>query len=536
MKKFILIILVLTSFSVFSQEDAWIYFTNKPEAATYLSNPLSMLTQRALDRRTNQNIPLDVKDVPIHQDYLNQILNANGITVKAKSKWLNAVHVRGTQSNIEALSLFSFVSFIDFANGNLNAKASNSSSSNVLNSINKNLDATIDYNYGTSGNQIQMLNGHLLHEQNFTGQGKIIAVLDSGFTGVNTAMPFQNLINNNQILGGYNFPDANSNYFARHFHGTYVLSCMGSVVENQLIGSAPNAQYYLFITEDVNEENPVEESYWVEAAELADYYGADIINTSLGYFGYDNPSYSYTYNDMNGTTSFISRGLNIAHSRGMIVVVSAGNSGTTANPNIGTPADALKAFTIGAVDSNENYVSFSSIGPTFDGRVKPDVVAKGLAATLSDINGTIITASGTSFSSPIMAGMVASFWSAMPNLTNDQVIQFIKESSDNFTNPTTQKGYGVPDFQLALNNALNLENVVDNHPVLYPNPVENEFTLLTNFTNTKLYIFNAIGQLVDEKEIMSKQGVYSLSNLNSGIYFYKIETSNKTFSGKIQKK
>ena len=199
MKKLILLLLLFISFDTIAQEDAWVYFTNKPNASTFLANPLTMLTQRALDRRTAQNIALDVTDVPVHQPYIDQIAASTGITVKAKSKWLNCVHVRGTQSNIQALSSLSFVSSIDFANDALNIRQIQPKDTKII-TVNKQLEVLTNYNYGNSSNQIQMLNGHLLHQQNFTGQGKIIAVLDSGFTGVDTAAPFQNLISNNQIF------------------------------------------------------------------------------------------------------------------------------------------------------------------------------------------------------------------------------------------------------------------------------------------------------------------------------------------------
>lgn len=533
---FYLIFIVQLSFS--QVEDAWIYFNDKPNAATYLANPLSMLTQRSIDRRTAQGISIDVTDVPIEPTYISQIATATGITVMAKSKWLNALHIRGTQADIQALTGLSFVNHITFANHSLNPGGRLSGSTNRVGAVNKNLDALINYNYGGSANQIEMLNGHLLHQQNYTGQGKIIAVLDSGFIGVNSVSPFQNLITNNQILGGYNFPDANSNYFSRHNHGTMVLSTMGGFLEGQLVGTAPNAQYYLFITEDINSENPVEESYWVEAAELADYYGVDVINSSLGYMDYDNPAYSYQYEDMIGTKTFIARGVNMAFSKGIVVVVSAGNSGATAEPHIGTPADAVGALTIGAVKSDETYASFSSIGPSFDGRIKPDVCAKGQAATVSNTSGAIVTVNGTSFSGPIMAGMVATFWSAVPSLTASQVVNYIKLSADQYTLPTAQKGYGIPDFQFALNAALQLsEYSTDIAFQLVTNPVQNvvNFRMNNTINSGKISLYNSIGQKVIEEEISIDKPFIYVTNLANGIYYYNFE-SNQNYKGKIIKK
>ena len=537
MKKLLLFTLLVFNFG-FSQEDAWVYFNDKPDAAFYLSNPLQMLSQRALDRRTSQGIILDNTDVPIAQTYIDQVTASTGITVMAKSKWLNALHVRGTQANIQLLSGLLFVSHIQFANASLNSRHSNTiQKTTVIQPVNKQLEVLTDFNYGGSSNQIQMLNGHLLHQQNYTGQGKIVAIMDGGFPGVNTASPFQRLRDNNLILGGYNFPDRNTSIYTRNSHGTSVLSCMAGYVDNQLVGTAPDAQYYLFITEDTYSENPVEESYWVEAAEMADSLGVDVINTSLGYFEYDNPDYSYSYSDMNGIKTFAARGADKAFSKGMICVTSAGNSGNSANPHIATPADAITTLTVGAVDASENYVSFSSIGPSFDGRVKPDVCAKGLSATVSNTSGGITTASGTSFSSPIMAGMVATFWSAVPNMTNAQIVQFVKESADIYASPTIYKGYGVPDFQLALTNALSASNFENDIVLLYPNPVQDKVTIVfsdTNFSGN-LILFNNIGQQVGSFEISETNASVNLENLASGLYFYQLKIANKTTQGKLLK-
>lgn len=536
-KLYFLLMLVAANFGFAQIEDAWVYFNDKPNSATFLANPLTMLTQRSLDRRTAQNISLDITDVPVEQTYITQITAATGITVMAKSKWLNALHIRGTQTDIQALTNFSFVNSVKFANHSLNPGGRIFQFSNQVKPINKQYEVQVSYNYGGSQNQIEMLNGHLLHQQNFTGQGKIIAVLDSGFTGVDTAAPFQNLITNNQILGGYNFPDRNSNYFSRHNHGTNVLSTMGGFSEGQLVGTAPSAHYYLFITEDVSSENPVEESYWVEGAELADYYGVDVINSSLGYFGYDNPNYSYQYDDMVGNKTFASRGANMAFNKGIVVVVSAGNSGTSVDPHIATPADAIGALTIGAVNASEVYASFSSIGPSFDGRVKPDVCAKGAGTTVASPTGTIYTSNGTSFSSPVIAGMVATFWSAVPNLTAQQVVNFIKQSSDNFNAPTQQKGYGIPDFQLALTNVLNLDTIATNESfVVFPNPAENQITFqLKNNQKGLVILYDILGQIILTKEITSTNNTINIQSLPNGVYYYNFE-SEKTVKGKIIKK
>lgn len=531
------LIVPLASFS--QDEEAWVYFTDKPNAQFYLDNPLEMLTQRALDRRTAQGIALNINDAPIEQAYIDQVAAYEGITVKAKSKWLNCVHVRGNVNSITTLSELSFVDTIVFADDALNTSGK-IRTPKPINPVNKTLDVSENFNYGNSQNQIEMLNGHLLHQANYTGAGKIIAVLDSGFTNVNSTTPFQRLFDNNLILGGYNYVSQNEDVYSLHNHGTMTLSCMGGFVDGQLVGTAPDAQYYLFVTEDVADENPVEESYWVEAAEEADRLGADIISTSLGYYVYDNPNYSHVYTNMTGNEAFASKGANIAFSKGMIVVASAGNSGGNPEPfnHIGVPAEATNVLAVGAVKFDETFATFSSVGPGYENRIKPEVMAKGQAATVANTSGAIQTASGTSFSCPIMAGMVASFWSAVPSLTNQQVVDFIKQSADRFNNPNDQFGYGIPDFQSALQSALlSVDEVeIENYQV-FPNPTTSTITMVSpaNFVGNSIKMYNSLGQLVLTNSIENPVQTISLDGLNSGVYLYTISTSNKVYQGKIIK-
>ncbi|MFV8375412.1 S8 family serine peptidase [Flavobacterium sp. LB1P71] len=533
-KIYLLLFLFITSIG-FSQEDAWVYFNTKPNSQSYISTPLLMLSQRALDRRTNQNIVLDFKDVPVESSYVSQVKAVAGITVKAKSKWLNAIHVRGTQAIINSLKTFPFVTKVDFADKLLNQTGKITKSTKIK-KVTKSKKTKIDYAYGTSANQIQMLNGQLLHQHNYTGAGKIIAVLDAGFPGVNTAQPFQRLRDNNQILGGYNFVLRNPDFYTGASHGTSVLSSMGGYKENSLVGTAPDASYYLFITEDDTSENPVEESLWVEAAERADSLGVDIINTSLGYFEYDKSTYNHTYSEMNGTTAFISRGAEIAFSRGMIVVVSAGNSGGTADPYIAVPADAVSVIAVGAVKSSEVLASFSSIGPSSDGRIKPDVMAQGQSDVLSDEFGNIVYANGTSFSSPIMAGMIACLWQANPSKTNIEIRQLIIKSADRYTVPDNQYGYGIPDFNLAVSNGLSLNTFSDDF-IIYPNPAIDFITisLPVGLDRAMVSIYSISGQKVLNKEITIESASISLKALSKGIYIYKVESNSFYKSGKIIK-
>ncbi|KRD09872.1 peptidase S8 [Flavobacterium sp. Root901] len=524
-------LLVLFSTVMFSQEDAWVYFTGKPNAQDFFNNPSQTLSQRSLDRRTAQNIALNTADAPLETTYIDQIKSSTGITVMAQSKWLNALHIRGAQNDINALKSFSFVDKVVFANKALNG-TSKKISENKISETKKKLEIAVDFAYGTSANQIQMLNGQVLHQQNYTGSGKIIAVLDAGFPGVNTAEPFQRLRDSNKILGGYDFVNRSTNFYSGDDHGTLVLSTMGGYKENSLVGTAPDASYYLFITENDASENPVEESYWVEAAEQADAVGADIITSSLGYFAFDNPNYSHTYSEMNGTTNFITRGAEIAFSKGIIVLASAGNEGNQAENHIGSPADGISVLTVGSVNASKVKAGSSSVGPSFDNRTKPDVMAQGAAAVVSNTSGTITTANGTSFSCPIMAGMVACLWQAFPTKTNLEIRQMIIQSADRYTTPDNNYGFGIPNFGSTLGTKT-FQSLFDFS--VYPNPAKSNISFLFDNETASVSIYSILGQKVIEKEITNQNPVLSVESLTSGLYFYTFKSGGLQKTGKLIK-
>lgn len=525
----IVFFLLILNFCI-AQEHAWVYFNDKPEAAEYLANPLTMLSQKALDRRDNQNISLDFKDVPVSENYLDDITNSDGINVRAKSKWMNALHVTGSEGAITALLDFAFVDHIEFAADDLNGK-----SLTIKRNHNK-FEVKTDFDYGLSLNQIEMLNGNFLHEQNFTGIEKTIAVMDAGFPGVDIFTAFQKIRDNGQILGGYNFVDRNTNFYSGISHGSSVLSTMAGFVEGQLVGTAPDANYYLFITEDATQESPLEESLWVEAAEMADSLGVDIINTSLGYTTFDDSRYNYSYSDMDGNTAFISKGADIAFSRGMIIVNSAGNSGNNTWHYINAPADGHNVLAIGAVDGNEGITSFSSYGPSADGRIKPDVNAKGGGTVIINSQGNISTGNGTSFSSPIISGIVACLWQAYPDKTNVEIIQIIKESGHLYDSPNDHEGYGIPDFESSFRTLTNnTESEVDF--AFYPNPFNSiiQFELADRINDVQISIFDVLGNKLLDKTISKQFFELSVNNLSSGVYVMVVGREDGTKSFKIIK-
>lgn len=515
------IFLLFTSFiisSVYTQtvEDAWVFFTGKPQADSYLNNPLNMLSQRAIDRRERLNIDLDELDVPVDEDYLQQISTANGIVVKAKSKWLNAVHVQGSEEDIRNLFNFDFVDYLEFANKNIGT-VSRQPGMNFQTTSQK--FPQITYDYGNGYDQIHLLNGELMHEQDFTGKGILLAVIDAGFIDVNTDDFFQHLFQDNKVIDVYNFVGNDENVYQYHSHGASVLSTIAGKSEGELVGTAPDVSVALYVSEDVSQEMPIEESYWAEAAERADSIGVDVINTSLGYQTYDRDEYSYTMDDLDGKTSFISRAAEIAVSRGIVVVVSAGNSGNTSWPKIAMPADAVSVITVGAVDVNREKASFSSVGPTADGRIKPDVMAQGVNATAYSV-GSFHSLSGTSLSSPIIAGMTACMRQAYPDKTPAEIKQDLISISDRSDNPDNEYGYGIPDFSLYETNHINKNDTYNID--FYPNPAHQKI-YLTGESTYKL--FTADGKMIKEKNTL--QNHIDINGLSKGIYYLSL--SGKTF-------
>lgn len=515
-------------------EDAWVYFTDKPNAATYFSNPSLMLSQRALNRRTSQNIALDLKDVPLYQNYITQIKNATGITIKAQSKWLNCVHVQGTQTNISALNSLGFVASIDFASSSITTRLSKP----VLAKKNQNKfqESYTDFNYGSAANQITMMHGDFLHQNNYTGTGMQIAVIDAGFINVNTMGAFSSIRNNGQILGTYNFVDRISDVYTRNYHGTMVLSTIAGFVQDQYVGTAPDASFYLFLTEDVSQEHPYEESLWVEAAERADSLGVDVLNTSLGYTVFDRAVYNHTYNEMDGNTTFITRGAEIAFSRGMLVVNSAGNEGSSSWHYIGAPADGPSVLSIGAVDASGIIASFSSWGPNADEKTKPDVCAQGSGSAVINTNNVIQNASGTSFSGPILAGAATCFWQAFPDKTNVQIAHAIRQSSHLYANPNDHYGYGIPNFQTAFS-TLNRIDLTSNIFSIFPNPINNSENLTIRImekqSNMKLNITDMSGKLVRTYSLSTLENNLNLHSINKGIYILTFQSDSIKSSQKL---
>ena len=392
-----------------------------------------------------------------------------------------------------------------------------------------------------------MINLDFLHNLGYHGQNMIIAQLDAGFFGVDTMHVFDSLRNDNRILGVKDFVNPGGNVYSEHTHGMMVLSLMAGNISGQLIGTSPKAEFWLLRSEDAPTEYIIEEYNWVSAAEFADSVGADIINSSLGYSIFDDTLQNHTYDDLDGSTTVVSRGANIAASRGILVVNSAGNSAQTPWHRIIAPADADSVLTIGAVDENENYAPFSSVGNTADGRIKPDIVSQGANTVVASAQGGIMTGNGTSFSSPLIAGAVACLWQANPNATNIQIINTVKLSANQFNNPDSLLGYGIPNFALAHTLLANLninEEVNNNFFTIFPNPFNDGFSLsyFSVFNQSiKIDICDFTGKMVfllPKIEISKGNNVLNINNLSGiskGIYFLKVSGESMSIIRKLVK-
>ncbi len=531
-----MLLLLQISITATAQQDAWIYLTDKPNVASSLASPISILTQKAIDRKQHHNIAIDERDVPVNEAYIADLKTQTGITVMAKSKWFNSVHVRGTEADINALDALTYVDSIDFADKSLN------SGSREFHAQDKydNFEQQVVFTYGNTQNQVEMINADNLHVDDFTGEGITIAVMDSGFPNVNTIGAFQRLRDNGDLLDGYDFVTRNTDVYANtaSSHGTRVLSDMAGYIQDQFVGTAPDASYYLFLTEDVSSENPVEESYWVEAAERADSLGVDMINTSLGYRVFDNSNYDYTPADMNGQVAFISKGASIAVEKGILVVVSAGNAGATTWQTVGAPADSPDVLSVGAVDANGNYVAFSSQGGTAQvGYQKPDVVARGGASYVVDQNNNITQNNGTSFSSPILCGGIASLWQAIPDASPTEVMDYVRQSASQYTTPEDLLGYGIPDLDLAKNIALSLDESLRPTFSIYPNPVVNEIHIQfpENYINAGLKIYNQLGQRILNTNLTNTFNTVDVSFMSPGLFVLELNSEGNTKTYKFIK-
>ena len=529
-------------FELYSQNYYWIGFSNKKGTAFSIANPENYLSQKAIQRRSKQNIPIDSLDLPVSSVYIQKITSL-GATLVHSSKWLNGITVKSTvDSFLISAKKLPFVKEVQLTKP---ASATKSGFNKFADEGFNDSPVPIDTSkYGNSVFQVGQLNGQFLHTKNIRGQGMTIAVLDGGFYKANKFPAFDSLRFNGQILGIKDFVNPKSDIYAEHYHGMSVLSCMGGNIPGKLIGTAPNASYWLLRSEDVATEYMIEEDNWVAAAEFADSVGADVINSSLGYYVFDDNATDHTYADMDGKTTRVTRGANVAASRGILVFASAGNEGNKAWRFIIAPSDGDNVIAVGAVSKLGSPASFTSHGPAFDKDIKPNVSALGSNTWLQRADSTLGYSSGTSFSSPVMAGMGACLWQANPKATAIQVKQAIEQSAHLYAHPDTLLGYGIPNMKIAdqILKTLNINPLTsDKSWIAFPNPVVNEFILKNTGSVSKddimLSFYSPEGRLIEKRKIPGQQQfiVSDLRNLPSGIIILKIETSEFPEIVKIMK-
>jgi len=551
-----LILILLLPFGGISQATApsryWVQFKDKNNSPYTVTNPLAYLSPRAIQRRLNQSIPVVYSDLPVNQRYVDSVM-AKGAHIHSRSKWLNGVVVQ-----VSSAAMLASIESLPFVAGSkavgaLARPIGTGTGKLLLPPANEDkhgpaLPLPNSLNYGPSLNQISMLQGVCLHDQGFQGQGMVIAVLDAGFQHADTLHVFDSLRANHQLLGGWNFVDEDDSVYKKHIHGTAVLSDMGGNMPGQIIGTAPKAQYWLLITEDVNSEYVIEEYNWAAGAEFADSVGADVINTSLGYTTFDDSTENHTYMDMNGHTAPASRAANFASNKGIAVVCAAGNLAQAPWRHIGTPADADSVLAVGSVNSSEVYSAFSSQGPDYGGMVKPAVAAQGEGAITADWNSNgILSENGTSFASPITCGLVACLWQAHPGIRNVQLLAAIEQSASQYTHPDTLLGYGIPDFCAANLSLGIIEQHQPGQDALgqpFPNPFADSFQFFIwsdESQHISVSLYDLTGRCIrsESMELGAQTGhnfsMQGLSGLAGGMYMLTIKTGKTVFAKKMMK-
>lgn len=420
--------------------------TSKGKSEYSVNHPEQFLSQKALDRRQRQKIKVDESDLPISQEYIKGIAD-KGVKVLLTSKWNCTVLVQCEDTTLmAAVNALPYVQSVrKVATYTKPQPPSDVKRRSLITGKSNNVDTGSPY--GNAHHQIEMLNGIALHEKGYKGDGMTIAVVDAGFYNADCVPGLAYT----KILGTRDFVDPNSDIYGESSHGMMVLSCMGANTEYEQIGTAPEASYWLLRSEDANTEQLVEEDYWAAAVEFADSVGADVVNTSLGYTKFDNPVDNVLYSEQDGKTHLISRSASRLASKGMILCCSAGNEGDSQWKRIGVPADAEYVLAVGACDPEGANTNFSSLGYSADGRVKPDVMAQGGSSAVYGITGVPRTANGTSFSSPILCGMVACLWQALPQLNSYELMEIVRRSGNRYETPDNVYGYGIPDFIKAYN-------------------------------------------------------------------------------------
>ena len=540
MKKILLLILIAISFQTFGQDRYVIFLKDKINSPYYLSNPTAFLSAKAIARKNAMNISIDSTDIPVNPSYIQSIANT-GAKILNTSRWFNTVTVQADTQQVINIGALPYVSSYKKVYGTNLFRAQRE---NKFESFYKEENNTVNNfqfigNYGGADNQVKMIKADQLHLSNYTGRSMTIAVIDAGFRNANTHKAFDSLRAQNKILGTWDFSRNHPYVYDFSNHGTSVLSCISANVPDSMIGTAPHASVYLLRSEEEAEEYIVEEYNWLAAAEFADSVGVDIINSSLGYTTYDANSQSHDYTDLDGNTTLITRAANIASNKGILVVNSAGNSGSNPWFYIGAPADGTEVFSIGSVGFDQTLSSFSSHGPTSAGLTKPDVVAQGGPSFIARANtGSFGYGSGTSFSGPIIAGFSACAWELYktnhPQSKPSELKAWIKMYSNNASTPNNDYGWGLPDgAKLLLNTSIEANK--SERVYVYPNPNKGFLQINLegqNNINYQLNITDLLGKVLYTQTFSSIEllnGIELPYYITNGIYILSLESDTNNY-------
>ena len=538
-----LLLIVGVAYSQIAPDRYWVQFTDKNNTPYSIDRPEEFLSERSIQRRIKYGVAVDEKDIPVNPSYIEAVENA-GATILNPSKWLNGVTIEtNSESVLNAIEKLPFVKKTRALHDEpLKQMIKNESFMYEMNA-----ESVVDMDvvrghYGKAQTQIELLNGIALHDMGYQGEGMWIGICDSGYEGADVHDIFQNMRDENRLLGTKDFVYKNGIVYSDDHHGTACLGLMAGYMPGTYVGTAPKASYFLCRTENINSENIIEEYNWVSAAEYMDSIGIDMISTSLGYISFDNPEASHVYSDFDGKTCIITIGAEIASSRGILCVAAAGNEGDNDFPYVGGPGDGKNVLTVGGVKADGTRAGFSSIGPTYDGRIKPDVMSFAYAVTVASPNGDFYQGNGTSFAAPSLAGMLACYWQARKDAPEGKIREVIKKSSNNYSSPNNEYGYGIPDFEKALD-MLSLEkcDIFDEKPLfyVYPNPSNGMVNFNLNYdVNVIVQVFDMLGKMVyifdNHNGDFAELNAF-LSNLDEGVYMIKALGDKNSFTTKLVK-
>jgi hypothetical protein len=506
--------------SLFAQTNRYfVSFKDKANSGYSISNPLQFLSQKSIDRRSRENFLVTEEDLPVNANYVQQV-KATGAEVYFTSRWFNGVLIQTTPAMaLSTVNALPFVQSVEFVAPGVRLSGGRVKADTKLGN-------TITEISFPSIPQNTMIGLDKMHSEGFYGEGVDVAVFDAGFNGVDTLAAFKPLFQEARIKSTFNFVQNSENVFAGYQHGTWVLSIMAGIIPDHYQGGVPKANFFLYQTEDAFSENRVEEYNWLFAAEKADSAGVDVVNSSLGYNQFDDPSMDYSYADMDGKTTVVARAARRLIDRGVVVVNAAGNEGNTPWRYIISPADVDGIVSSGGVDASSTHVSFSSVGPSSDGRVKPDVSAMAYSCSIINPNGSIGLGNGTSFASPLVACLATGLREALPAASGHEIYSLIINSASIATHPNYTLGYGIPDFKKGTE--------LNGQYQVFPNPATSDSGIRINFSypdgqTVQVLMYNSCGQKIFENgatmSLKNNPYIIDTSTLGSGLYYLKIQTS-----------